>query len=210
MLPPLLLLLQVYRQANTEHVSYPEAVRRVVAEDGVLGLMGRGLGTKIFANGMVSQSVSMLMHRPEARASMVQHGAFTAARYGPWVTGGSLRRCCACSKACASACCGRSSTTPSSSPSRRRLRWLKQATMPPPWGAVGVRRERGPRVDEEDRRTCMMAAHTYAHTPDHDDRPKRTRMRERRDLLGGGARRVDHAKDFAIRDGDTRKHPSHT
>lgn len=43
---------QVYKQANTEHISYPEAVRRVIAEDGFTGLMGRGLTTKIFANGM--------------------------------------------------------------------------------------------------------------------------------------------------------------
>lgn len=46
------MVLQVYRQTNTEHVSYPEAIKRVIAEDGFAGLMGRGLTTKIFANGM--------------------------------------------------------------------------------------------------------------------------------------------------------------
>jgi hypothetical protein len=82
-------VIKVYRQTNTEHVSYPEAVRgramgsvaflpfsvlypisgrglrwacddgapllqikRVIKEDGVAGLFGRGLGTKIFSNGM--------------------------------------------------------------------------------------------------------------------------------------------------------------
>jgi hypothetical protein len=49
---PLAVVLQVYRQTNTEHVSYPEAIKRVIAEDGFAGLMGRGLTTKIFANGM--------------------------------------------------------------------------------------------------------------------------------------------------------------
>jgi len=42
---------QVYRQTNKEKVSYPEAVRRVIAEDGLVGLFGRGLSTKILANG---------------------------------------------------------------------------------------------------------------------------------------------------------------
>jgi hypothetical protein len=56
---------QVYRQANKEHVSYPEAVKRIVKEDGVIGLFGRGLKTKILANGLqgLMFSVSRLVDR---------------------------------------------------------------------------------------------------------------------------------------------------
>ena len=44
-------VVKVYKQSNTEKISYPEAVRRVVAESGWGGLFGRGLSTKIVANG---------------------------------------------------------------------------------------------------------------------------------------------------------------
>ncbi len=51
---------QVYRQTHAEHVSYPEAVKRVIQQDGVLGLMGRGLKTKIMANGLQGLMFSVL------------------------------------------------------------------------------------------------------------------------------------------------------
>ena len=44
-------VVKVYKQSNTETIGYPEAVRRVVKEDGVLGLFGRGLKTKLISNG---------------------------------------------------------------------------------------------------------------------------------------------------------------
>lgn len=50
----------MYKQANTESVSYPEALRRVLKEDGVAGLMGRGLQTKIVANGLQGLMFSVL------------------------------------------------------------------------------------------------------------------------------------------------------
>ena len=53
-------VIKVYKQANTEHVSYPEALRRVIKEDGIGGLMGRGLQTKIIANGMQGLMFSVL------------------------------------------------------------------------------------------------------------------------------------------------------
>lgn len=53
-------VVKVYKQANTEHVSYPEAVRRVVKEDGWGGLFGRGLKTKILANGLQGIMFSVL------------------------------------------------------------------------------------------------------------------------------------------------------
>ena len=53
-------VIKVYKQANTEAISYPEALRRVIKEDGVMGLMGRGLQTKIIANGMQGLMFSVL------------------------------------------------------------------------------------------------------------------------------------------------------
>ena len=40
------------KQAATEAVTYPAVIRDIVAKDGVLGLFGRGLKTKILANGL--------------------------------------------------------------------------------------------------------------------------------------------------------------
>lgn len=53
-------VIKVYKQANTEHISYPDAVRRVIQEDGVMGLLGRGLQTKIIANGLQGLMFSVL------------------------------------------------------------------------------------------------------------------------------------------------------
>lgn len=53
-------VIKVYKQANTEAITYPEAVKRVIKEDGVMGLFGRGLKTKIIANGMQGLMFSVL------------------------------------------------------------------------------------------------------------------------------------------------------
>lgn len=53
-------VIKVYKQANTEAISYPEALKRVIKEDGIAGLMGRGLQTKIIANGMQGLMFSVL------------------------------------------------------------------------------------------------------------------------------------------------------
>lgn len=53
-------VIKVYKQANTETISYPEAIRRVIKEDGVAGLFGRGLSTKIVANGLQGLMFSVL------------------------------------------------------------------------------------------------------------------------------------------------------
>ena len=41
-------------------MSYPQVVRSVVARDGLLGLFGRGLKTKIISNGMQGLLFSVL------------------------------------------------------------------------------------------------------------------------------------------------------
>jgi len=53
-------VIKVYKQANTEAISYPEALKRVLAEDGVVGLMGRGLKTKLISNGAQGIMFSVL------------------------------------------------------------------------------------------------------------------------------------------------------
>jgi len=45
-------VLKTYRQTHHEKVSYYQAFRRVIKEDGVIGLLGRGLKTRIIANGL--------------------------------------------------------------------------------------------------------------------------------------------------------------
>lgn len=53
-------VIKVYKQSNVEAISYPEALKRVLAESGVMGLLGRGLQTKIMANGMQGLMFSVL------------------------------------------------------------------------------------------------------------------------------------------------------
>ena len=53
-------VVKVYKQANKEQISYPETVRRILKEDGVMGLLGRGLGTKLIANGLQGLMFSVL------------------------------------------------------------------------------------------------------------------------------------------------------
>lgn len=45
-------VVKTYRQTSSEVVSYPEAVKNIVAKEGLVGLFGRGLQTRIMANGM--------------------------------------------------------------------------------------------------------------------------------------------------------------
>ena len=45
-------VVKVYKQTHAESITYPEAVRRVIKEDGVAGLFGRGLVTKLISNGV--------------------------------------------------------------------------------------------------------------------------------------------------------------
>jgi len=52
-------VVKVYKQSNSENIGYLEALRRVLAEDGIAGLMFRGLGTKIVANGMSGMMFSV-------------------------------------------------------------------------------------------------------------------------------------------------------
>lgn len=53
-------VIKVYKQSNKEVISYPETVRRVLKEGGMVGLFGRGLQTKIIANGLQGLMFSVL------------------------------------------------------------------------------------------------------------------------------------------------------
>ncbi|KAF5532468.1 hypothetical protein FMEXI_12425 [Fusarium mexicanum] len=53
-------VVKTYRQVNDTKVSYAEAARAVVIQDGVIGLLGRGLKTRILANGLQGILFSIL------------------------------------------------------------------------------------------------------------------------------------------------------
>jgi len=53
-------VVKVYKQSSAEAITYPEVVRKVIAESGVTGLMFRGLETKIFSNGLQGILFSIL------------------------------------------------------------------------------------------------------------------------------------------------------
>ena len=54
-------VIKIYKQTNPEELSYRETVRRIVREDGVLrGVFGRGLPTKLIANGLQGVMFSVL------------------------------------------------------------------------------------------------------------------------------------------------------
>ncbi|KAF5026998.1 hypothetical protein F66182_872 [Fusarium sp. NRRL 66182] len=53
-------VVKTYRQVNDTKVSYAEAARAVVIQDGVVGLLGRGLKTRILANGLQGILFSIL------------------------------------------------------------------------------------------------------------------------------------------------------
>jgi hypothetical protein len=53
-------VIKTTKQTHKETVTYPQALREVIAKDGVLGLFGRGLKTKILANGMQGMLFTVL------------------------------------------------------------------------------------------------------------------------------------------------------
>lgn len=53
-------VVKVYKQANTEKLGYVEVVTRIIKEDGIAGLFGRGLKTKILSNGLQGLMFSVL------------------------------------------------------------------------------------------------------------------------------------------------------
>jgi hypothetical protein len=53
-------VLKTYKQTSKEPISYAETYRRIVETDGIVGLLGRGLKTKIMANGLQGLLFSVL------------------------------------------------------------------------------------------------------------------------------------------------------
>jgi len=53
-------VLKVYKQSHPEQLTYPQVLRKVLAESGVQGLFFRGLETKILANGLQGILFSIL------------------------------------------------------------------------------------------------------------------------------------------------------
>jgi len=53
-------VLKTYRQTNNTNISYVQCAKNVIAEDGLAGLFGRGLKTRILANGVQGLMFSVL------------------------------------------------------------------------------------------------------------------------------------------------------
>ena len=53
-------VVKTYRQVHATRIAYLDAARAIVALDGVRGLFGRGLKTRILANGLQSIMFSIL------------------------------------------------------------------------------------------------------------------------------------------------------
>jgi hypothetical protein len=53
-------VIKTVKQTSKVNVSYIQAVQQVVEKDGVVGLFGRGLSTRIAANGMQGLMFSVL------------------------------------------------------------------------------------------------------------------------------------------------------
>jgi hypothetical protein len=53
-------VIKTYRQTHDKVIPYRQAVREVMAKDGVIGLFGRGLKTKILSNGVQGLMFSIL------------------------------------------------------------------------------------------------------------------------------------------------------
>jgi len=51
---------KTFKQTSEVAISYPQVVRNVIANDGVMGLFGRGLKTRILANGLQGLTFSIL------------------------------------------------------------------------------------------------------------------------------------------------------
>ena len=53
-------VVKVYKQSNTTTISYPEIIKEIVTKEGIIGLFGRGLKTKLLANGFQGLMFSVL------------------------------------------------------------------------------------------------------------------------------------------------------
>ncbi|KAK9900394.1 mitochondrial carrier [Cystobasidium minutum MCA 4210] len=53
-------VLKTYRQVNQSRIGYVEAAKRIIREEGILSLLGRGLVTRILANGLQGILFSVL------------------------------------------------------------------------------------------------------------------------------------------------------
>jgi hypothetical protein len=54
-------VVKVYKQASPHVISYPQIVKDIVKTDGVIGLFGRGLKTKIISNGIQGIMFTILL-----------------------------------------------------------------------------------------------------------------------------------------------------
>lgn len=66
-------VLKTYRQTSEVPVSYADAARQVIQKDGLVGLFGRGLKTRILTNGLQGLMFSVLWKTFEEKLTANQH-----------------------------------------------------------------------------------------------------------------------------------------
>jgi len=81
-------VVKTYRQVNDVKVGYVEAARLVIVEDGVIGLFGRGLKTRILCNGLQGLLFSILwklfldLWDEKTKSSQIINEALGSTTYG--------------------------------------------------------------------------------------------------------------------------------
>jgi hypothetical protein len=66
-------VLKTYRQTSTTPISYGDAARTIIAQDGLLGLMGRGLATRLVSNGVQAALFSATWKYLEKRIAAMRN-----------------------------------------------------------------------------------------------------------------------------------------
>ncbi len=75
-------VVKTYRQTSAVRISYAQSVRDVVAKDGWGGLMGRGLKTRLLANGLQGLLFSVLWRAMEDAWNKASEGRGSRAKEG--------------------------------------------------------------------------------------------------------------------------------
>jgi hypothetical protein len=73
-------VVKTYRQTSAEKVSYAQSVKNIVAADGLKGLFGRGLSTRLLANGTQGLMFSVLWKYFDEQISKRQNSKDSAAK----------------------------------------------------------------------------------------------------------------------------------
>lgn len=66
-------VIKTTKQTHATVISYPQAVKEVIAKDGVIGLFGRGLGTRLITNGLQGIMFSVMWRLIQDEMNSTKH-----------------------------------------------------------------------------------------------------------------------------------------